>query len=421
MENTFDPFLTKIEQFNALVGGRWKLQIMKVLMGGPLHFGELHRELNGISQKVLTESLHDLEDTGLISRRVYFKTTVRVEYALTERGFLLIPVINSITSSINSFNEYVASPASMEEAPEVGHPSSFIATPSFLEKIKRARQLIDNADYVLIGLGSGFNSAFFIDEYAHAIAEECFPDLCSSSRLKNVKNIDDMLNTFAYITPRNETEYWSFWGRIIWNYCFVPSVHSGCRYLSELVKGKDSFILSTNPDTLLIHAGLLKNCFYFPLGNFEYLQCSVPCCEKVWNAFDYILPIFHALDSNNKIDIELIPHCPECGEYLVPNRYRNTHILVSSEASMTSISNFTKFLNRIKDNDRVVLIEIGSGLKLPYVIRYRFENFVSCHGHSALIRINKQDYKVKYKNILPSTIIFTGDISDILPALVNNG
>ena len=78
----------------ALVGGKWKLLIIRNLRTRTWRFNELRRDLDGISQKVLTDSLRQMENDGLVSRRDYGENPPRVEYGLTELGRQMMPVID---------------------------------------------------------------------------------------------------------------------------------------------------------------------------------------------------------------------------------------------------------------------------------------------------------------------------------------
>ncbi len=69
-----------------LVGSKWKLLILRNLMARPWRFNELKRSLDGVSQKVLTDSLRELEADGIVKRTVYAQVPPRVEYALSELG-----------------------------------------------------------------------------------------------------------------------------------------------------------------------------------------------------------------------------------------------------------------------------------------------------------------------------------------------
>ena len=76
-----------------LVGGKWKMVILWHLKNGVLRFSELKRRLGEVTQKMLTQQLRELEETGLIGRTVYAVVPPKVEYQLTEAGQKLIPAL----------------------------------------------------------------------------------------------------------------------------------------------------------------------------------------------------------------------------------------------------------------------------------------------------------------------------------------
>ena len=79
-----------------LIGGRWKILILRDLLSGTKRFGELQRSVGDISQKVLTSALREMEADGLVIRRVYPEVPPRVEYLLSEAGMSLRPVIEAM-------------------------------------------------------------------------------------------------------------------------------------------------------------------------------------------------------------------------------------------------------------------------------------------------------------------------------------
>ena len=80
----------------GLIGSKWKLLIMRNLLQRPYRFNELQNSLEGISQKVLTDSLRSMEADGIITRTVYPEVPPRVEYALSELGDTMRPIIKSM-------------------------------------------------------------------------------------------------------------------------------------------------------------------------------------------------------------------------------------------------------------------------------------------------------------------------------------
>lgn len=79
-----------------VIGGKWKSVILWHLRNRTLRFSQLKRKLNGITQKMLTQQLRELEEDGLINRKVYPQVPPKVEYSLTDYGKTIVPVLYSI-------------------------------------------------------------------------------------------------------------------------------------------------------------------------------------------------------------------------------------------------------------------------------------------------------------------------------------
>jgi DNA-binding HxlR family transcriptional regulator len=79
-----------------LIGSKWKLLIMRNLLTRPWRFNELRKDLAGISQKVLTDSLRSMEEDGIITRTVYPEVPPHVEYALSELGESMRPIMEAM-------------------------------------------------------------------------------------------------------------------------------------------------------------------------------------------------------------------------------------------------------------------------------------------------------------------------------------
>ena len=88
-----------------LIGDKWKVLIIRDLLTGTKRFGELKKSLNGITQKVLTNNLRQMEASGLVNRKVYAEVPPRVEYSLTETGWSLKPILDSMVVWGNSYRE----------------------------------------------------------------------------------------------------------------------------------------------------------------------------------------------------------------------------------------------------------------------------------------------------------------------------
>lgn len=88
-----------------LIGNKWKLLILRNLLSRPWRFNELRRFLDGISQKVLTESLRSMENDGIIIRTVYAEVPPRVEYSLSELGETLRPILDAMQAWGQEYKE----------------------------------------------------------------------------------------------------------------------------------------------------------------------------------------------------------------------------------------------------------------------------------------------------------------------------
>ena len=87
----------------SLIGSKWKMLILRNLLVRPWRFNELRKSLDGISQKVLTDSLRSLEADGIITRTVFPEVPPRVEYALSELGQTLQPVMQTMEAWGNTY------------------------------------------------------------------------------------------------------------------------------------------------------------------------------------------------------------------------------------------------------------------------------------------------------------------------------
>jgi DNA-binding HxlR family transcriptional regulator len=85
-----------VERTLTVIGGRWKVLVLRELMSGTKRFGELHRALDGVTQKMLTQQLREMERDGIVHRKVYAQVPPRVEYSLSPLGRSLKPVLDAM-------------------------------------------------------------------------------------------------------------------------------------------------------------------------------------------------------------------------------------------------------------------------------------------------------------------------------------
>ena len=85
-----------VETTLQLISSRWKVLILRDLLTGTKRFGELRKSIGTVSQKVLTSQLRQMEESGLLTRKVYAEVPPRVEYTLTELGYSLKPIMDAM-------------------------------------------------------------------------------------------------------------------------------------------------------------------------------------------------------------------------------------------------------------------------------------------------------------------------------------
>ena len=91
-----DSYMCALALCMDLIGGKWKIIILWYLYHGPLRFSAIQRILGGITQKMLTQQLRELEETGLVHREVYPVVPPKVEYSLTKEALQLFPALEAM-------------------------------------------------------------------------------------------------------------------------------------------------------------------------------------------------------------------------------------------------------------------------------------------------------------------------------------
>lgn len=94
--NSHPRMTCAVESTIKVIGGRWKVLILRELFDGVKRFGQLQRTLTGITQKMLTQQLRELEQDGIVHREVYQQIPPKVEYSLTSLGKTLKPLLDAM-------------------------------------------------------------------------------------------------------------------------------------------------------------------------------------------------------------------------------------------------------------------------------------------------------------------------------------
>ncbi|MGW7486249.1 winged helix-turn-helix transcriptional regulator [Streptomyces sp. NPDC054786] len=104
----------------SVVGGKWKLLILRYLLIGTHRFGELRKAMPTVTQRMLTRQLRELEEDGLVSRTVYPEVPPRVEYSLTAAGESLRSIINQLDTWGSWYRNHLKGQARSDDQPATG-------------------------------------------------------------------------------------------------------------------------------------------------------------------------------------------------------------------------------------------------------------------------------------------------------------
>lgn len=96
-----------VETTLTLIGNKWKVLIIRDLLNGTKRFGELKKSVTGISQKVLTANLRDMEKNSLLTRKIFPEVPPKVEYTLSELGYSLSPILDVLAQWGTDFKQNI--------------------------------------------------------------------------------------------------------------------------------------------------------------------------------------------------------------------------------------------------------------------------------------------------------------------------
>lgn len=285
------------------------------------------------------------------------------------------------------------------------------STGNYSDKIRRAKALIDKADALVVGVGSGLSAAGGLDYADPKLAEKWYPEYYSMG-LKSIINI--MANYWPNTVNQQPERFWGFWAKHIWHIRYEPEATRPYRDLFELVSSKDHFIVSTNVDGQLEKAGFPKDKIFAPQGDYSLFQCQRHCCDSVYDNREAIGSMLKNMPNALEIRTEDIPKCG-CGAYLIPNLRCDDQFVETPH--VRNMDDYSQFINT-RYRQKVVFLELGVGFNTPGIIRFPFEQMTKTLPGAMLIRINNTDVRTIEK-INDKAVCFIEDVSIILHEMLN--
>ena len=273
------------------------------------------------------------------------------------------------------------------------------------KRISEVKKLINEADYILIGAGSGLSTAAGL-EYSGESFEKNFKEFIEKY------NFPDLYSASFYDFNTQE-EKWAFFAKMISLNRFNKEPLKLYQELCSLVKEKDYFIITTNVDGQFEKAGFEKEKVFETQGDYAYLQCEIACHNKLYYNYDLVNEWLKNTE-DCKIPSNLVPKCPVCGGNMEMNLRKDANF-VQDENWYKQDKRYGEFLDKSQDKN-LLLLEIGVGFNTPGIIRFPFEQMVYNNINTHLVRINK-DYAFASREIEDKTILFDEDTNKLVEEL----
>lgn len=274
-------------------------------------------------------------------------------------------------------------------------------TKDYSRKIEKLSYEITNADAIVIGAGAGLStsSGFSYDN-------ERFMENFKDFYLKY--GITDMYSGGFYNFDTPE-ETWAYWSRFVYLNRYYETVGESYKYLLELVKNKNYFVLTTNVDHCFQKAGFKKEALFYTQGDYGLFQCSKPCHKKTYDNEAIIMKMLEE-QKDMKIPTALIPKCPICGRPMSMN-LRSDNTFVQDDGWHSASDRYHDFL---KENlqKKILFLELGVGGNTPGIIKYPFWKMTFESPKAHYVFVNKE--VIIPKDIEEKSLGIEGDILDVL-------
>ena len=282
------------------------------------------------------------------------------------------------------------------------------STKNYSERLATLKQQIAEADYVLIGAGSGLSSVAGID-YAGADFRREFKDWIDSY------GITDLYSSSFY-PFKTEEERWACWAKHIWFARYQPEAKPLYKQLLELVKGKEYFVITTNVDGQFEKSGFDVERIFATQGDYALFQPANGYPQATYDNKEWVMKALPAI-KDCRIPTELIPTTPDAKPVAMNLRCDDT--FVEDDNWHRQASRYSDFVRRAADK-RLLLLEFGVGFNTPVIIRFPFEQMTAQFPQTTLIRFNR-DYPQPSMHLPQSRFVaFTEDLSQIMRLVSDN-
>lgn len=276
------------------------------------------------------------------------------------------------------------------------------------KQIKKAAKMIKEADAVLIGAGAGLSTAAGLT-YSGQRFEDNFQEFIEKY---HSPYMSDMYSAGFYPFPSEEAK-WGYWSKHSMINRILPQALPLYKQVYELVKGKESFVLTTNVDHQFYKAGFKDEDIFATQGDYGEIQCARGCHPKVYDAIDMFIQMDQAR-KNCEVPSYMVPRCPVCGGVMAMH-LRCDNTFVEDEHWHLQSERYGDFLRRNK-NQKVVLLELGVGFNTPGIVKFSFWRMTAENPWAVYACVNLGEAGAP-REIANRSICIDGDIGEVLKKL----
>ncbi|QJG67063.1 deacetylase SIR2 [Mycoplasma phocoenae] len=277
----------------------------------------------------------------------------------------------------------------------------------FTNKMLRVKTLIEEADAIVVGVGSGMNLSDNIGN-----SEKRFNQ--NFNKFIEKYNLIDAMQTTLY-NFNSKAEYWAFYSLYVYHNFINQPIGPSYLNLKKILHKKNYFIITTNNDSAFIISKFDQKKIFYKQGMLNSMRCSSLCQNNSYIDDDLIIAMCKQ-QKDFKVPQELIPRCPNCDAYLEINIRDALQGMIEDEYYEKAKQRYEFFLNKY-NNKKIVFLELGVGCTTPHLIKWEFWNLVKNNINSSYVSVNKKRYRIE-KSIRDRTIEINGDIAEFINKLV---
>jgi len=272
-------------------------------------------------------------------------------------------------------------------------------------RIKKAKQALHEAEYVVIGGGAGLSAAAGLEYTGRRFTENFRPFI-------EKYGMTDMYTSGFYPFKRQE-EKWAYWAKHISVNRYEMPVTDLYIDLLRLVQNKKYFVITTNVEKQFYKAAFLSDKIFEVQGDYGSRQCAKGC-HKVLYDNEQLVKEMVKETKDCTIPSALVPVCPVCGGAMDINLRKDAYF-VQDAAWDEANERYDLFLKEAKKG-KVVFLELGVGYNTPGIIRYPFEQMTHANEQAVLIRLNQMHPDGAVEN-QSRTITFTEEMTKVISDL----